>query len=154
MSKGNVQSPTNEFANVTDRLVARIYEVLKHIPAELHHQVVIIGSAALVLNGIDIGRQPADIDLSIGDEVYANLPSEWIDTHREYGSLKTLHGGVAEAAVATMYVSYDNVSILAKHHPALGEHVRIACPLDVYTMKKSMGRPKDIADIEVIMSYL
>ncbi|MEZ4411047.1 MAG: hypothetical protein R3A52_31890, partial [Polyangiales bacterium] len=58
------------------RVQERLRMVLPRLPSELLREVVVFGSAAIVLRGVDLGRVPNDLDLFVSDDTFERLSAE------------------------------------------------------------------------------
>jgi hypothetical protein len=124
----------------------------KHLGPHRSGRAIVFGSAPLVLAGLP--RQPRDIDLFVTEDLYQDLltdhGSERCD---DQGHRFLLLDDGIEVWSSFPGVCWDQVASRARLDPR-GAGLRIADLSDVRRYKVALGRPRDLADIQLIDALL
>ena len=126
-----------------------IHNLLEIVPIESLSDAVVFGSAAIVLNRIELNRPIHDLDLFISEAAYQSLRQQPGLVEREKYSLHYLAADDDDRI--ELWSSFQGVDFKAiKEHaqPLQGScGLLVACLADLAIWKKAQGRPKDIADL-------
>jgi hypothetical protein len=115
-------------------------------------QYLVFGSGPLMVHGI---RESRDIDLLVTSELYAQLKAD--------PSWKVMHWPDGAEYLANGDYEVDDIWHYNDYQPKTNELIAKAeviedvpfAPLDeVIKWKRAFGRPKDLADVELIEAYL
>lgn len=137
--------------------------------------VVVAGSAAMVLHGIDLGRVPGDIDLFVPTKDWFSL-YDWCVTSTGYYSLSVFTPGREDSRrlVDPPYLIEDSVTDFPVHiffgwryrpgegnwdvasmfkNPPIKNGWPVASLDVVYQQKMQARRPKDLRDMALILEH-
>lgn len=115
-------------------------------------RAIVFGSAPLVLAGLP--RQPRDLDLFVAEDLYSELLADQCTEHTDdQGHRYLLLAERIEAWGSFPGVSWDQVAGRARLDPRTSG-LRVADLVDVRATKVALGRPRDLADIQLIDALL
>lgn len=140
-----------------DTVHTLIGELAAHIALEERSNYVLFGSAAILMNGVDLGRAIADLDIFVSDATFRSLK----------GRFPLRSKDASEGGLVCSYIPAENVEILKSFPGVTFEQVRINARLvevahgfaladlnDLKRWKETQNRPKDIGDIRAIEIHL
>lgn len=134
---------------------ALIHQVQQTLSAEEWEPMVVLGSSAIVLNGIELGRQVDDLDLFSSQEMFDALSCR-LEVKTRPGKegkpllfLQPVPGLPVEIFCTFPGLNYKDTHAQAVN-PAAAMGMKVCCLDDLITWKTAQGRPKDFADIEII----
>lgn len=137
-------------------LVDRLLEA-KQLLADDADNVIVFGSAAISLRGVELGRVPDDIDFFVSEAVFAQLEKKFpvkLKPAGEGGFVAFLEPAEKiEILKSFPGVEFDAVSTNASAVDR-SEGFRVGTLNDLRSWKLAQGRPKDMKDIEVIDQYI
>jgi hypothetical protein len=137
-------------------LVGALDTLIEALSADQISGIVIFGSAAISLNGIDLGRPPNDIDIFVSDEAFSQLKRLFPER------IKTAPDGAVPYLVPCPFVeilktfpgvSFEAVAKRAKKRPN-SKGILVGSLVDLIIWKNSQGREKDSADLDQISQQL
>ncbi len=115
-------------------------------------RAIVFGSAPLVLAGLP--RKPRDLDLFVSEDLYQELAKELLPEHTdEQGHRFLLLAEGIEVWSSFPGVSWEQASGRARLDPRTSG-LKVADLVDVRATKVALGRPRDLADIELIDALL
>lgn len=125
-----------------------IHDLITRLPANLLTDAVVFGSAAIVLNGVDLGRQIDDLDVFVSDASYGALKAHHLcqEVEKKPGVYALRVDGVDDVEILKTFPGVTHVGVMAsaRHLP---HGLRVAALTDLCTWKKTQGREKDLADL-------
>ncbi|WP_394831105.1 hypothetical protein LVJ94_31795 [Pendulispora rubella] len=137
--------------------------VCERIPAELLPQVIVMGSAAIALHGVDLGRAPGDIDLFVSASALETWPSQGFHRSEKHSIARI---SIAGSDLLEIFATFPGVTFAAVEADAratpLSRGVRVAALRDLLGWKRAQlhlradaaGRAKDENDIRAIEAYV
>ncbi|WP_394826124.1 hypothetical protein [Pendulispora albinea] len=140
----------------------RMLTVCARIPRPLLERAIVMGSAAIVLRGVHLGREPGDIDLFVSPATFSSWPAEGFSHVVKDGVARiVVDAEPIELLAAFPGVAFDAVE--ARAAAVDGSHgVRVAALEDLLTWKRAQkelradpaDRNKDAADIRALEAHL
>ncbi|WP_394841788.1 hypothetical protein LZC95_32515 [Pendulispora brunnea] len=134
----------------------------EHIPPRLLAEVVVMGSAAIALHGVDLGRAPGDIDLFVSVSTLDAWPSEGFTRGTKHGIPRITADATDLLEIFATFpgVAFDAVNSRAGATP-ISHGLRVAALDDLLTWKRAQarlradaaGRTKDENDIRAMEAY-
>jgi hypothetical protein len=116
---------------------------------------LIFGSSAIVLNGIDLGREVHDLDIFVSEQTYTNLKGRFPEKAK-----------AAALNIVSFYEPAKNIEIwgswpgatfdqlITRAHPTeASEDFPVVHIDDVVAWKIIQGREKDLSDIQKIEAH-
>lgn len=111
---------------------------------------MVIGSVALLLHGVDLGRAPSDLDLLASPAAWAALQARGLPVHRAALGFECLAlDEEIEAILDWPGTTWARIRGSAQRLPGSGG-LLVAHPAEVRASKAFTGRPKDRLDIAAI----
>ena len=140
-----------------DRVGGLLQELSTRLPEQLHENVLIFGSSAIVLNGVCLDRQIDDLDVFVSEETFDGLRSmfaeEW-KRAKEGCEIPYLEiGDKIELLASFPGVEFNDVFSRSQVLPHSAPF-RVAALRDLRLWKVEQGRPKDMNDIKAIDRWL
>ncbi len=124
----------------------------RHLGPNRAGRAIVFGSGPLVLAGLP--RQPRDLDLFVSEDLYQELAEEdRPEQLDDKGHAYLLLADDIEVWSSFPGVSWDQVSARARLDPRTSG-IRVADLADVRATKAALGRPRDLADIQLIDALL
>jgi hypothetical protein len=114
-------------------------------------RAIVFGSAPLLLAGLP--RQPRDLDLFVSEDLYLELLEELHEECDEQGHTFLLLADGVEVWSSFPGVRWEQVAGRARLDPRTSG-LRVADLADVRATKAALGRPRDLADIQLIDALL
>jgi hypothetical protein len=127
--------------------------LLRSLPREDLQNVVIFGSAAIALNGVDLGRPPKDLDVFVDDKTYDRLKKS-IPEHEKRGNNNVTVPYLMPFPHIEILRTFPGVSFTKVHERAStksqSQGLLVASLVDLIIWKNSQGRTKDVCDLKRI----
>ena len=115
-------------------------------------QLVIFGSAAMVLNGVDIQRPVDDLDVFVSPTLFNKLARKFGTQYKpakEGGEIPFVSFGQDPIEILATFPGVEYADVM--NQATIGEDgIRIGSLLHLKCWKKVQGREKDLADVQAI----
>ena len=131
-----------------------IHDLLEAIPIDLLRDVVIFGSAAISLHGIDLKRKIDDLDLFVSQDSFDQLKRhpELLE-RKKHGATHLTMKDRYKIELWASFAGVDYESVKKHARPTDGSsQMAVADLVDLRQWKKTQGREKDIADLQCMGS--
>ncbi len=117
-------------------------------------ELVVFGSAAIVLNGIELGRPVADLDLFASDATFSRLSDKFSLRYKQINGgtapyIVPIEGLPIEILTSFPGVRFENVHARAQPSDA-AVGFRLGTLADLRTWKLAHRREKDMRDIDAM----
>lgn len=134
--------------------IGKLIQLLSQATSEQERvEMVIFGSAAIVLHGIDLGREVNDLDVFASDRMFERLSGRYavlVKPAKEGGHVPFIQPcDDIEILKSFPGVEFEKVLKGATHLQATGGF-KVGCLADLKAWKLAQGRAKDLADIGAI----
>ncbi len=137
------------------RISGLIRQARRTIADEYLAEAVIFGSAAIVLNGIDLHRAVDDLDIFVSEAAYARLEDGAFETEEKAPGVVALHFGAPNIEIFKEFPGVSHAEVLRNAAPQEGSlGMRVASLDDLMTWKYAQNRKKDRKDIAAIQAHL
>lgn len=129
------------------QLIAALIEL---VPEPLLVDAVVFGSAAIVLQGIDLERPISDLDLFVAEPAYAKLKAEAVceEVEKKPGVYALQINGLEDVEILKGFPGVEHSQVL-KRATVLPDScgLLVASLEDLGSWKAAQGREKDLADL-------
>jgi hypothetical protein len=141
--------------NTHHKITQHIQQAITLIPATELSEIVIFGSSAIVLNGVDLQREVNDLDLFVSSASFARLQKLATGYKHKTGEVYALQLGNTDIEILKTFpgVSYDEVLNRAESRAEFCG-MKVAALDDLLRWKRAQNRPKDIADSALLEQFI
>lgn len=127
-----------------------ILSLIQRLSLDLLQDAIVFGSAAIALNGVDLGRQIDDLDVFVSDHSYNRMKANPLchEIEKKSGVYSLQVNGIIDAEILMTFpgVIHAEVTKRARTHPN-SYGVLVASMDDLCTWKRAQGRKKDLQDL-------
>ena len=136
-----------------DHVFRLLQDLASGLPEGFHEKIVIFGSAAMLLNGVEMKRPVDDLDVFVSSDTFEELRGRFDEetaSATEGGSIpKIVIGDKIEAFESFPGIEFSEAFCGSKILPNTGPF-RVASLQHLQQWKKAQNRPKDREDLKAI----
>jgi hypothetical protein len=137
-------------------LSSLISKFIATLPEDEKANVLIFGSAAIVLNGVDLGRPISDLDVFVSERSFDRLGKKY--EQKSKNGADGIVPYLEPCNCVEVLQSFPGVSFESAYRRASvkreSQTLRVGSLVDLIIWKNAQGREKDLSDLDQIAKFL